>query len=358
VPGADASIADLAARVERACAAAQVDDLGLDGLDALSEETRAILRGRALSPRVAGALAAMLGRLGAAHGRAVQHAARERARGLAEVHDQLDRLRRCRCAEDLVRSAPAAALACCDADRAFLSAVRRSSWSVLAVAVAGPGARELELALREVRFPLGEHVERDVVRRRRAALVAPEDPAVNPVFARVTGSRGYAAAPVCPARRHAELLLHLDRAPARGALGDVACDRLAAFADGLGLQLASVRAHWALQKQHARLRTSLAAAARRSDELASAPIVLDFAPREPLDRTSRAPARLPLSPRELEVVELMACGLRNAQIAGQLVLSEATIKGHVTAIMRKLHAGSRGEAVARYLRLIQAADRR
>ncbi|HKD28976.1 MAG TPA: response regulator transcription factor [Xanthobacteraceae bacterium] len=53
-----------------------------------------------------------------------------------------------------------------------------------------------------------------------------------------------------------------------------------------------------------------------------------------------------LSPREREVLALVAEGASNKEIAGALALSVSTVKFHVAAIMEKLGAGSRVEAVA------------
>ena len=57
-----------------------------------------------------------------------------------------------------------------------------------------------------------------------------------------------------------------------------------------------------------------------------------------------------LSPRETEVLHFLADGLSNKQIARQLVLSEATIKGYVTQILEKLGAADRAHAVGLALR--------
>jgi DNA-binding NarL/FixJ family response regulator len=52
-----------------------------------------------------------------------------------------------------------------------------------------------------------------------------------------------------------------------------------------------------------------------------------------------------LTPRELQVLQLLASGLGNKEIASRLEISEHTVKFHVAAIMGKLGAGSRTEAV-------------
>ena len=56
-----------------------------------------------------------------------------------------------------------------------------------------------------------------------------------------------------------------------------------------------------------------------------------------------------LTPRELEVLSLVADGLRNKDIARELGVSEHTVKFHLAAVFGKLGASSRTEAVRRGL---------
>ena len=59
-------------------------------------------------------------------------------------------------------------------------------------------------------------------------------------------------------------------------------------------------------------------------------------------RPSPGPA---LTDRELEVLKLVAQGMSNREIAGELYISENTVKNHVRNILEKLHLHSRMEAV-------------
>ncbi|MGA8103129.1 MAG: response regulator transcription factor [Candidatus Acidiferrales bacterium] len=67
-----------------------------------------------------------------------------------------------------------------------------------------------------------------------------------------------------------------------------------------------------------------------------------------IELASRPPTELtePLTPRESEVLQMLASGLANKEIAARLAISEHTVKFHVASILGKLGAGSRTEAVS------------
>lgn len=71
----------------------------------------------------------------------------------------------------------------------------------------------------------------------------------------------------------------------------------------------------------------------------------------PSDVTPPSPSEIapsdPLTPREREILQLIAQGLPNKAIASQLGISEHTVKFHVGSILDKLGASSRAEALAR-----------
>ncbi|MBI3913320.1 MAG: response regulator transcription factor [Chloroflexi bacterium] len=83
-------------------------------------------------------------------------------------------------------------------------------------------------------------------------------------------------------------------------------------------------------------------------------MVLDESLAIQLPATRSFDQRLPveeLTPREMQVLELLARGMANKMIASELGISEHTVKFHVNAILGKLGAQSRTDAVVRATRL-------
>jgi ATP/maltotriose-dependent transcriptional regulator MalT len=80
-------------------------------------------------------------------------------------------------------------------------------------------------------------------------------------------------------------------------------------------------------------------------------------PRGPVDETRANPAGL--TARQVDVLRLLSRGYTNAQIAGELVVSARTVDSHVAALLAKLGARDRREAVTRAAELgvLDARDR-
>lgn len=69
-------------------------------------------------------------------------------------------------------------------------------------------------------------------------------------------------------------------------------------------------------------------------------------------------ARVKLSPRENEILQLVAQGYRNREIADQLVISENTVRNHIFNLLEKLGTTHRTEAIAMAIHqgLVQMED--
>jgi DNA-binding NarL/FixJ family response regulator len=77
-------------------------------------------------------------------------------------------------------------------------------------------------------------------------------------------------------------------------------------------------------------------------------VVNAFQLRTPEASSSKSPELNTLSPREKEILELLAKGLLYKEIAGQLFISQETVRKHVYHIYEKLHVNNRVEAINKF----------
>jgi DNA-binding NarL/FixJ family response regulator len=103
-----------------------------------------------------------------------------------------------------------------------------------------------------------------------------------------------------------------------------------------------------LREAHAVAARIGASPLRRELELVAGRARLELAPPQPdaADETQGFEAILGLTPREAEVLSLVARGYTNREIAAALVISVKTASVHVSHILRKLGAPNRLEAAA------------
>jgi NarL family two-component system response regulator LiaR len=80
------------------------------------------------------------------------------------------------------------------------------------------------------------------------------------------------------------------------------------------------------------------------------PAVAHIVMRRIIDPSAPAQGRSPLSPRETEILKLVADGVGNAEIGERLALGLGTVKGHVRDILEKLSASDRTQAAVVALR--------
>jgi len=104
---------------------------------------------------------------------------------------------------------------------------------------------------------------------------------------------------------------------------------------------------------------NFAGAAEMFESTAAAAVLLEGGTFSSWNPVQSAPGRVSstktasvvLTPREIEVLGLMADGGSNKVIAHKLSISEHTVKFHVTSILSKLNAGTRTEAVTLGVRM-------
>lgn len=145
-------------------------------------------------------------------------------------------------------------------------------------------------------------------------------------------------------------LLVLDRSAPPLTDDDVATVEL--FAHLLGTALERTVLRLRLREVSAEVRHMTTSARVLLEEARTAPLAVNGDADGSSARSSRSgasSAALALSPREIEILELMAQGKSNRDIADQLFVSPDTVKANIARLLRKLGATNRAEAVSRWL---------
>lgn len=207
-------------------------------------------------------------------------------------------------------------------------------------------------------------LETEMLRRRAPVIVhdALHDPRTFKPMLELSNVQGYVAAPIVPAGKVIGFL-HADVHYHSRPVDIVDRDVLWAFAEGFGYALERTLLRDQVRQQRERIREMLRAADELVHEIGESELQIEQADNEAA--ASKA-APLPpggsrihalLTPREVEVMELLTTGATNKQIAERFVVTEGTVKAHVSHLYRKLRVTNRAEAVHRYMRLL-AIDQR
>jgi DNA-binding CsgD family transcriptional regulator len=279
---------------------------------------------------------------------------REREGAFERVRSALALLRDVESTDELVDQA---VVAICQLgfDRAIVSRVDNDLWVAQSVHIGRDAkwAKEiLQVSRTNPQLVEPGLVEAEVVRTGRSVVVEDVEtrPNVNRAIADASLSRAYVAAPII-AQGTVVGFLHADCYYQGRDLTEADRAALALFGEGFGYALARTAVLDRLESLRAelgRLRAGLTTNAVGVWNVGENP------------RSDQPPPRLPQPPdiagtgltrREIDVLQWMARGETNGRIARRLNITEGTVKTHVQAILRKLGAANRAEAVSMWVQV-------
>jgi DNA-binding CsgD family transcriptional regulator len=207
-------------------------------------------------------------------------------------------------------------------------------------------------------------IETEMLRRGAAALIldAAENPRVHMPFVELVKTTSYVAAPIMPQGRVIGFL-HADLAYSERQPDELDREVLRTFGEAFGYAIERTILLDRLQAQRDQVAQLMTSAHEVTSMLSSVDVEL-VAAEELIGPPKRVPAGEPcfapapdfgriLTRREVDVMQIVATGASNARIADQLVITEGTVKCHVRSILRKLQCANRGEAISRYLGLVE-----
>ncbi len=285
-----------------------------------------------------------------------------RLRSCEHVRQAIDTLAQLGPVSQIIDRCAAEAASAADLDRLLLSRIENGTLVVerlhLRAGDEDPVALlgELRRAPLRLSYPL---LECELLRRRQARLVGDIDHSQPSRYAFLQRLhwRAYVAAPVFVDGAVVGFL-HGDRAPDRRPLEQLDSDALEHFAAGFAMVFERAVLRRRLRDQQREIRRIASWAETRTDELSDGLIDLSADRAEQEDQRTAAPEMytedgLPahLTTREVDVLQLMAEGKTNGDIARTLFVSEGTVKFHVKNILRKMQASNRADASSRYMRL-------
>ncbi len=266
-------------------------------------------------------------------------------------------------ASELLQRAPADVAAALPADRVVLSSVRDGALHAIgAWTAAGDGDRLVERLAGSPASLEYPSAEGDALRRRVPQLQVrrPRDVPARHAWSAELGWDRYVVAPVIVQGRLSGLL-HADRSAGSAPVDEQTRDALGSAAIVLALVFERAVLRQRLRQQQREMQRVARWVGDRSASLSEGVGSLDDGVEARPDAGEMTPqAGAPassalrdlLTRRELEVLELMARGASNGEIARELVVSEGTVKFHVKNVLRKMHASNRAQATSRYLRLV------
>jgi DNA-binding CsgD family transcriptional regulator len=281
-----------------------------------------------------------------------------RADALERVSDSVRRLGELGSAEGILAKAAAELGSGAQFDRVLVSEVLDGALRPLAVWDGADQGRadallaQLQATPIRLEYPL---IEAEVVRHRHAETVTVGGSRARAPgrLAQTWGWRSYVVAALT-AQGESIGLLHADAAASGRPMDALDAEVAGKYAEGLsGVFERAVLRH-TLALHRAELQSAGHWISGRLSQLS------DAAACEPSRVATAAERQMveSLTPRELEVLRLMARGLTNLAIANALVVREGTVKYHVKNILRKLGATSRTDAVSRFVRSTSSEEAR
>ena len=283
------------------------------------------------------------------------------AGSMARLRAALGRLGRSRSVAHLVERVPREVCRGCGVERAVLFSVHEAKVVVESAHFEGDSkwaAEFLQFARSTPQQSKLGSLETKIVRRRTPVLVADtqKDPRRSNPLTAALRMKSYAAAPIMPEGRVIGILL-ADCYFSGRELNPLDLDTLCAFAERFGYAVERVALLERLRSQQDRVQALLSTTLEALSGTGKSNVDLGSSRRQvaagsdlTLGLSSPADGLEDLlTPRELEVLALLASGSTNVDVASRLVISESTVKSHVKHILRKLEAGNRAEAVSRYM---------